>query len=320
MGWIETFAKHRIAANGAMILIIASGIWGLNQVNNQFFPDFGFDRVSVSATWGGVSAEDMYRTVAIPLQQALVGLPEIDSISTSANSGRVGLWISLSDRAESLSSARDIIETAVNAVELPEPVDDLRISSPQRRENVADLLIYGEVPADELADLAYKMESQLLQAGFAQINLQGIPRQQVQIEVSTERLLDTGLTLAQIASAIGAEYTAQPAGTSTGDALTLQLLSQTPNIDFASLYDLIVTTLDDGSALRLGDIAQIERVVNRNSNALYFEGTPAIRLSLMRTPGEDTLDNAETMQTWLTTFTPTLPASVQIHVYNETWQ
>ena len=217
---------------------------------------------------------------AVPLSSSAVCVCALGG-STSANSGRVGLWISLSDRAESLSSARDIIETAVNAVDLPEPVDDLRISSPQRRENVADLLIYGEVPADELADLSYKMESQLLQAGFAQINLQGIPRQQVQIAVSTERLLDTGLTLAQIASAIGAEYTAQPAGTSTGDALTLQLLSQTPNIDFASLYDLIVTTLDDGSALRLGDIAQIERVINRNSNALYFEGTPAVRLLIM---------------------------------------
>lgn len=69
--WIETFAQHRIAANGAMILIVLTGFWGASQVNNQFFPDFEFDRIAVRATWSGVSAEDMYESIAVPYQQAL---------------------------------------------------------------------------------------------------------------------------------------------------------------------------------------------------------------------------------------------------------
>jgi multidrug efflux pump subunit AcrB len=82
----------------------------------------------------------------------------------------------------------------------------------------------------------------------------------------------------------------------------------------------VVMTLPDSSALRIADIAQVERIISENSNELYYEGSPAIRLSLRRTAGEDTLENAQTMQQWIQTFEPTLPESVALKAYNETWQ
>ncbi|MDX1474319.1 MAG: efflux RND transporter permease subunit [Reinekea sp.] len=318
--WIELFASHRIAANGAMIIIVAAGLWGMSQVNNQFFPDFEFERINVSASWNGVSAEDMYDVAGVPLQQALLGMPEIESLTTRAREGRVDLSIGISDRAESLSSAADLIETTISGVSLPSDMESPRVSTPQRRESVADILVYGDVERDELAALAYRMQTGLLTAGFAQINLSGLPQQQLEITVDMTALLDTGLTLSQIAAAINNEYTPQPAGTTESNSMTLQLRSQTERINLQSLLDTVIFTWSDGSALRLGDIARVERVISRNSNELYYQGKPAIRLSLLRTAGEDTLENAETMQTWLAEFEPTLPASVQLHVYNETWQ
>ena len=318
--WIELFASHRIAANGAMIIIVAAGLWGMSQVNNQFFPDFEFERINVSASWNGVSAEDMYDVAGVPLQQALLGMPEIESLTTRAREGRVDLSIGISDRAESLSSAADLIEETIGGVSLPSDMESPRVSTPQRRESVADILVYGDVERDELAALAYRMQTGLLTAGFAQINLSGLPQQQLEITVDMTALLDTGLTLSQIAAAINNEYTPQPAGTTESNSMTLQLRSQTERINLQSLLDTVIFTWSDGSALRLGDIARVERVISRNSNELYYQGKPAIRLSLLRTAGEDTLENAETMQTWLAEFEPTLPASVQLHVYNETWQ
>lgn len=318
--WIELFARHRIAANGAMLVILGAGFWGVTQVNNQFFPDFTFDRITVSASWSGVGAEDMYDAVGQPLQQALMGMPEIDSLTTRAREGRVDVSIAISDRAESLEAASDLIEDTIGAVALPEDVDDPRISTPQRRENVADILVYGDVPRDELADLAYDMRTDLLTAGFAQVNLSGVPSQQIEITVSMETLLDTGLSLDLIAAAVSREYVPQPGGTTEGEAVTLQLRSRTESVDLNSLMKTTVLTWPDGSVLRVEDIARVERVTDTYSSELFYEGQPAIRLSLLRTAGEDTLENAEAMQTWLAEFTPTLPDSVQLKTYNETWQ
>lgn len=320
IGWIERFAQHKIAANGAMILIALSGIWGIGQVNNQFFPDFDFDVVRVEASWSGVSAEDMYDAVAVPMQQALVGMPEIDSLTANARDGRVSLWVRVSDRAESSEALADLIDEQLAGVSLPADVDDIDINIPQRRESVADLLIYGDVPRDELADIAFDMQSQLLSAGLAQVDLSGVPNQQVEITVPMERLLDTGLTLSKIAQAVADEYTPQPGGTTSSNPVTLQLRSRTSVLDLDSLYNTIILTWNDGSVLRLGDIADISRVSATNAEEINFEGKPAIRLQLRRTVGEDTLTNAEIMNTWLDEFRPTLPETVAIHAYNETWQ
>lgn len=318
--WIELFASHRIAANGAMLVILIAGFWSVQQINNQFFPDFNFDRIAVSANWTGVGAEDMYDAVGQPMQQALVGLPEIDEVSTRARDGSVNLWISISDRAESLESVSDLIEETLSTVSLPEDVDEPRITTPQRRENVADLLVYGDVPRDELADLAYEMQNDLLNAGFAQVQLSGIPNQSIEIIVPTEALLDTGLTLDSIAQALSRAFTPQPGGTSEGDTLTLTLRSQTETVDIDSLLNTVVTTWPDGSALRVEDIASVQRLSSTTSAELNYENTPAVRLRLMRTAGEDTLENAEAMNTWLATYEPTLPDSIQLKTYNETWQ
>lgn len=318
--WIELFASHRIAANGTMLLILVAGFWGMLQVNNQFFPDFEFDRISVTASWQGVSAEDMYTSVGQPLQQALLGMPEIDNLTTRASEGAVNLSIEISDRADSLDSAAELIESAISVVSLPDDVDEPTVTTPQRRENVADLLIYGDVPRDELADLAYEMQNDLLNAGFAQINLSGIPNQQVEITVPTETLLDTGLSLTQIGTTLAETYTPQPGGTTEGDALTLQLRSRTEAIELDTLMSTAVHSLADGSVLKLEDIATVKRVASATSAALFYQEQPAVRLRLLRTAGEDTLENADAMTRWLEAFTPTLPDSVQLKAYNETWQ
>ncbi|MDN3647359.1 efflux RND transporter permease subunit [Reinekea marina] len=320
MKWIETFANHKIAANGAMILIIALGLWSVGKINNQFFPDFETSRISASVSWSGVSAEDMYNTTGAPLQQALIGLPELDGITTSASEGRVSLSIGVSDRAESVEAAADLVEETLAAVSLPEDAGEVNVSMPQRRENVADFLLYGDVGLDELASYAYSVQSDLLQTGFAQVSLQGIPSQEVQVSVAMETLLDTGLTLAQISQSIEQEYTPSPAGTSSGDSITLQLRSQTPEIELNSLLNTVVQSLEDGSVLTLADVATVKQIEAKQSNQLYFEGLPAIRISLLRTLGEDTLENAELMNQWLEEFIPTLPQSVQLHIYNETWK
>lgn len=318
--WIEIFANHRIAANGVMILLLLSGLWAVTLINNQFFPDFTTDRIRVSATWPGVSSEDMYSAAGEPLQQALLTLPEVKEIDTTARDNTVSFFIKLSDHAKDLTSASEAIELALATVTLPSDVEDPIVTTPQERENIADLLVYGDVPRDELVDLAYRMQSELHNAGFVEVNLLGVPSQQIDIHIPMERLLDTGLTLSQVANTIAAEFTTQPAGNTSSQSMTLALRSQTPEIDFASLQQLVVAGLGDGSDLQLGDIAEIERVISRNANELFYQQLPAIGLQLLRTPGEDTLERAEALQSWLEEFEQTLPSTIKLHSYNETWQ
>ena len=58
-GLIGLFVRHPTAANLLMALMIIGGLFALDRMNTQFFPDFGIDVVAVSVEWPGASAEDV---------------------------------------------------------------------------------------------------------------------------------------------------------------------------------------------------------------------------------------------------------------------
>ena len=67
-------ARHPVAANLMMAMMIIAGIWGLSKLNAQFFPNFDIDFVSVKVVWVGASAEDVEKLVTEPLEQQLRGI------------------------------------------------------------------------------------------------------------------------------------------------------------------------------------------------------------------------------------------------------
>ena len=58
---LGVFAQHRVAANLLMIIMILSGVWALNRLNTQFFPDFTLETINIRVVWRGASAEDIAR-------------------------------------------------------------------------------------------------------------------------------------------------------------------------------------------------------------------------------------------------------------------
>ncbi len=60
------FAKHKVAPNLLMAMMILAGVIALNKLNVQFFPTFDLDIISVSTTWTGASSEDVDRAITIP--------------------------------------------------------------------------------------------------------------------------------------------------------------------------------------------------------------------------------------------------------------
>ena len=82
---IGIFARHPVAANLVMLIMLISGALALSQLNTQFFPNFSIQMVTVRVVWPGATAEDVERSITIPIEQELRSVEELDKItSTSA--------------------------------------------------------------------------------------------------------------------------------------------------------------------------------------------------------------------------------------------
>ena len=71
---LGTFAHHPVAANLLMLIMLLAGVFALDRLNVQFFPNFQLDFISVRVVWTGASAEDIEDGITIPLEQRLKNL------------------------------------------------------------------------------------------------------------------------------------------------------------------------------------------------------------------------------------------------------
>ncbi len=316
-GLIATFANHRVAANLMMFLFILSGLWGIEKLNTQFFPQFELDYISISVVWRGASAEDIENAITIPIEQELSSLTGIKKMTSSSKPGVASIVLELEETTD-MGIMLDKVKQKVEAIRnIPGDAEKPIVSQIERYSPIANLLITGTQSIEELDYLAHQFEDQLLQRGIRKINFVGLPEEELAIEVSSKQLVETGLTLGQIADLIRQNSQDLPAGTAAKGEVSKQIRSLSQQRDILGFEHLPLFTDSQGRLLRVGDIATIKRRPQENQPTVSWKDKPAIEMILMRTESDDTLANAEIFKQWLAETRENLPDGVTLIAYNE---
>ncbi|MDJ0777331.1 MAG: efflux RND transporter permease subunit [Gammaproteobacteria bacterium] len=316
---LGVFARHKVAANLLMAMMILSGVIALQKLNVQFFPNFELDLVTVTTIWSGASAEDVETGVTIPLEQRLRSIDGLEQMTSTSTTGVSAISLEFEENAN-LDFALDEIRKQVDDfTSLPEDAEEPRVTQVLRYEPVARLLITGPEQIDELRSLARRFERELLAAGIDNIDIQGLPEQQLQIEISAEQVQRLGFGLDELARRIDAESLDLPAGLIGEEDGAREIRGQnqrrTPQ-DFASLA--VVSEPDKN--IRLGDITSIGQRALPGSTTLTVDGKTAVVLALRRSENGDSLEAAGILQDWLDRTLPQLPPNIQVEVFSARWQ
>ncbi len=316
-GFIHIFAQHPVAANLLMIMMIIFGAYSLTKLNKQFFPNFELDYISVRVVWPGASAEDVERSITIPLEQALRtldGAKETTSTSTRSLSSIVIEYKENSDMGVALDEVKQFVS---NIRHLPTDSEDPIVTKIARYEAVATIILTADGDLEELRPLAYTFERELLDKGIARVKFTGLPDQEIAIEVSAQQVQQLGLSLNQIGTHIINQSQDIPAGTVAESEAAREMRGLQRKRDVQAFASLDLLTTESGQKLTLDDIADIQLRPKENQVEIFHQGKPAILMNLQRTENTDALISAEIMQQWLTKKLTTLPPSIELLVFDE---
>lgn len=316
-GFIHMFAQHPVAANLLMAMMIILGGYSLTKLNKQFFPNFALDYISVRVVWPGASAEDVERSITIPLEQALRtldGSKEMTSTSTRSLSSIVIEYEENSDMGIALDEVKQFVSNIRN---LPTDAEDPIVTKVARYEAVATIILTADGELEELRPLAYEFERELLDSGIARVNFSGMPEQEIAIEVSARQIQQLGMSLNQIGDRIINQSQDIPAGTVAESEAAREVRGLQRKRDVLEFSSLDLLTTASGQKLTLDDIADIKRRPKENQVEIYYQGKPAILMNLQRTESTDALISAEIMQRWLTQTQATLAPSIKLVVFDE---
>ena len=320
IGFVHMFAKHRVAANLLMVIMIIAGAIGVDRLRTQFFPTFELDIITVSVAWSGATAEDVQEGLTIPIENAMEELAFIESIDATSQFGSASFRIELVEGTNLPQALDDISQRIDQNLALPEGAEDPMVSSLTRYEDITNLLITGPLTPFELQKLALQAEQELLARGIRKVDFRGLPTREMQIETTAETLASLGLTLDTLADRILTQARDLPAGTAGRDDGERQLRSLEQGRTQTDISNTLIALNGTRIGTRLGDIATVRDRVDPKAPYLTFRGQPAVEIIPQRTENDSTLTMAEVTNQWIAETQPQLPSGTQLIVLNERWQ
>jgi len=317
---IGTFAQHRVAANLLMTIMILAGAWGLSSLNVQFFPNFEVEVVSVRTVWLGASAEDVERSLTLPLEQALRGVDGLEKMTSTSTRGVSAVVLEFPEGTDMGAASSRVDELVGSVRNLPTEAETPSVTHLARYENIARLLVHGTEDMRELRALVQRIEHELLDLGIAKIDTLGLPEEELAIQIPQARLQDIKLSLADVSKRISAVSLDLPAGTFGRDDVARELRSISQQRSELGFEQLPLIADQSGRLVRLGDIAEVQRRAKPNQVDLTYQGQPAVQMTLRRSATADSLESAKIMQDWVVEAKKRLPPGIEITVYDESWQ
>lgn len=317
---IGTFAQHKVAANLLMLIMLLAGIWALNKLNTQFFPNFALDIISVRVIWRGATAEDVQESITRSIEQALRSLDEVRKMTSTSANGVSSVTLEYEEGSD-MGAALDRVKEEVSLLRnLPQESEKPEISLAVRYDSIARLLITGPDDLNELRHLVRRIEHELLERGISKIDISGLPEEEISIQVSSARLEELGLTVAQIGQKVKDYSRDIPAGTIGRNEVSKQLRSLEQRRTELAFTEIPLIADQSGRLVKLGDVATVERRARDGEVRITYQGKPAVELRLQRAESSDALEAAKVLQTWLAETPTTFPPTVKLHVYDERWQ
>jgi len=316
---LGTFARHRVAANLLMAMMLLAGAVALQKLNVQFFPNFELDTISITTTWSGASAEDVESGITQPLEQRLRSIDRLKEMTSTSATGVSAITLEFEENSDMTFALEEVKKQVDDFRNLPEDAEEPQVAQAVRYESVARLLISGPSQIDELRMLARRFEQELINAGIDKVDIEGLPTQQLKIEIAAEQMQRLGLGLDELARRIDADSQDLPAGQIGEEDGARELRSQSQRRSPQDFADLAVVSESD-KRIYLGDIAHIEQRHLPGSPTISLADSRALVMVLRRNESGDSLKSARILQEWLEQARPQLPPNIQIQVFNESWQ
>ena len=168
-GLLRLFVRHPNAANLLMVLMLIAGVFAVQNLNTQFFPNFVVDRITVNINWPGASAEDAEANILAAVEPQLRFLNDVKRLDSTAREGGAAITIEY-DSGTNLKDAEAEIETALDSVTtLPEDSEDPEITIPRAFDRVATIVVHGPFPESTIRTFAKRIRDDLLNLSLIHI-------------------------------------------------------------------------------------------------------------------------------------------------------
>lgn len=311
------FIARPVATTLFMALIALLGVLAYTRLPVAPLPSIDFPTIQVTATLPGASPQTMASSVATPLERQLGEIAGVSSMTSFSAQGATSITIQF-DLDRKIDSAAQDVQAALNAAGKSLPTT-MTAPPTWKKLNPADapILVLAATSKslaltavdDVVENVLQKSLAQI--PGVAQVSLGGEQQPSIRVQVNAAQLAAMGLTLEQVRQALVLASTDAAKGTvdtpTTGYAITAN-----DQLTQAHEFGQVVIVHRGGAQATINDVGRAVSAAADRTAAAWYNGQPAILLTLYKQPGANVVDTVARIQARLPRLMEQLPAAVHI--------
>ena len=317
-GPIAWMAGHSVAANLLMAVFLVGGLFWALQIKKEVFPDFELDIVTITVPYPGASPEEVERGIVLAIEEAVNGLEGVKEFSATASEGVGTVNVEIIDGENIERLAQDIKNEVDRITSFPEEAEEPKVVIAERRRSVISLALYGNQSEWILREVAEDIRDRLLQdPGITQVDLEGVRKYEISIEISQATLRAYNLTLEEVAGRIRRASVELPAGaikTESGDILVRMVERRDYGKEFGKIP---IITANDGTQVLLEDIATIKDGFEETDNFATYNGQPAVKIQVYRVGDQTPISVSDAVRRQMETINQILPPGLALEARND---
>src|SRR5512136_1015447 len=291
----DLFIRRPVLALVVNLIILIAGLQAMRTLNIRQYPRSENASVTVSTVYVGASADLVRGFITTPLERAIAAADGIEYMESQSTLGLSTITIRLKINYDSTKALAEI-STKVDQVRRDLPpeaqVPVINIEPADSQFASAYLSFSSDVlKQNEITDYLVRVVQPRLTAlgGVQRADILGGRTFAMRIWLKPDRMAALNISPAQVRRALAANNYLSAVGQTKGSLIQVNL---TANTDLRSVLEFkqLVVRERDGSAVRLGEIADVVLGAEDYDTMVNFSGETAVFIGIWALPNANSLD------------------------------
>ncbi len=316
------FILRPVATTLMMVAIMLAGIIGYRFLPVSALPEVDYPTIQVVTLYPGASPDVTTSAITAPLERQFGQMSGLKQMSSQSAGGASVVTLQF-QLTLPLDVAEQEVQAAINAAtnllpsDLPNPPVYSKVN-PADPPIMTLAVTSSALPMTQVEDMVETRLAQKISqvSGVGLVSISGGQRPAVRVNLNAQALAALGLTSETVRTAISNANVNSAKGSLDGPARAITL-SANDQMKSAEEYRQLIVAYQNGSPVRLGDVATVEQGAENSWLGAWANKDQAIIMNVQRQPGANIIDTADNIRKLLPTLKESLPKSVKVELLTD---
>src|SRR5512136_800240 len=315
----DLFIRRPVLAVVVNLIIVIAGLQAIRTLNIRQYPRSENASVTVSTVYVGASADLVRGFVTTPLERAIAAADGIEYMESQSTLGLSTIKVRLKlnyDATKALAEIGSKVDQVRRDLPPEAEVPVINIESADSQFASAYLSFSSDLlKQNEITDYLVRVVQPRLSAiqGVQRADVLGARTFAMRIWLKPDRMASLNISPAQVRQALAANNFLSALGRSKGSYIQVNLTADT-NLSTVDEFRRLVVREQNGTIVRLGEIADVVLGAEDYDTEVRFSGQTAVFMGIWTLPNANSLDVIKRVRSEMASIERDLPTGLKARI------